>query len=87
MRNLLLLDRCTDRGQHSLYIVQHVIVPKTHHTEAMLCQPPIAQRVESINRVLPAIDLNDEAALTADEIDHIRSDGLLANELESVEGA
>jgi len=81
MRNLLLLDRCTDRGQHSLYIVQHVIVPKTKHTIPLSVKIGRSRQVaRGLSRfgMLAAIDLNDETQVVLCEIREVGSDRGLA---------
>ncbi len=49
----------------------------------MIDQPLIAYRVALIRRVLAAIYLDDKPLLTANKIDKVRTDRLLAHELEA----
>jgi len=51
----------------------------------MVGKPLVTNGVASICGMLPAVDLNHQSLLTANEIDDVGSDRFLADELEAVE--
>jgi hypothetical protein len=72
-----------NRLQNALGVVQYVVVPKAQNSIAVISEPVVAANVAFIFGMLSAVDLNDQAQLPADEVDDVRSDGLLPNEFRS----
>ena len=62
---------------------QDIVVPEAQHAEIVVGRPLVANRVTRIVGVLSTIDLDDQTRLAANEIDSVRSDRLLSNELVS----
>src|SRR5438477_6521034 len=62
----------TQRGcdclQHSIGVLQHVIVPKAKNAIAVLGQPFVAVDITLIVGVLTSVNLNDDAFFSANEV-------------------
>jgi hypothetical protein len=82
-----LRERGRDCFENAHHITQHVVVPEPQNTIIVISKPFVADRVARAVRVLAPIDLNNETIFPADEIDRIRTDRLLPNELIIVESA
>jgi len=67
--------------QHAVEIAEDFIVPDADHSIAERIQVGVAALIQRAVRMLPAIDLDNQALLAADEIDVIRSNRLLSGEL------
>jgi hypothetical protein len=72
---------------HARHIFQDLIIPKPKNPVVVIGKPFVAKLVPRTIRVLSAIGFNDEPALATNEIDSVRADRLLPNELESVQSA
>jgi hypothetical protein len=67
--------------KYTVHIAKHVIIPESQHAISMLGEPPVAHRVALVDRVLAAVDFNDEPLLATNEIDDVGSDRFLTDEL------
>lgn len=73
--------------QNAGRICENVVVPEAQNAVPLLSKESIPHGVTRVRSVLPAIDLDNEASLPADEIDDIGADRLLANKLKSAKGS
>jgi hypothetical protein len=68
-------------GQYSFKLRQHIIVPEPHDEKLICNEPMIPSLITPRFRVLPAIHLDHEARVVADEIRDERSNGHLPPKL------
>ena len=66
-------------------VAQDIVIPESQNPITACYKPRVARRVARILRVLSAIDLDDQAMLTADKIDRVGADRLLAHEFTATE--
>lgn len=78
---VLASQRGQDRLLHALQFLQHRVVPESQNAKSFSCQPEVALAVAQRAQVLASVDLHDQAAREAHEIDNVGSDRLLALEL------
>jgi hypothetical protein len=72
------LNLCEDR----LRLHQRFVIGKTQHTKAVRGEPPGPRLVpRALIFVLPAVQLDDQHAFDATEIDDVRTDRMLAAKL------
>jgi len=76
-------ERFKNHLEHPLGIGQHVVVPETDDTITPRRQPTRAR--VAVIRVLPAIDLDDELRLGAEEVGDIGAERMLTAEAETFE--
>jgi len=72
-----------DRRPDTIEILQHIVVPEAKDTKALTLQKFSSTRV-ALGRVLPAVDLDDQALLGAEEVRDVAIDLDLPTELEAV---
>lgn len=77
----------SDGFKHACNVCQHVVVPKSQDSIIVIGKPFVANGIARVVSVLPSIDLNDEATVSADKVDGVRTDRLLPNELIAVQPA
>ena len=68
-----------DHLQNTADIAQDVVIPEPQDAVVARAQPLVADQVFRTIGVLPAIDFDDQSAVTADKIDRVRPDRLLTN--------
>jgi len=69
--------------QYAVDIGEHIIVPDPDCAIAERAQRGIALPICGAIRMLPAVNLNDETPIAAEEVDVIGSNRLLADEFEA----
>ena len=74
-----------DRVPNAFDISQYLIIPESQHAVAMFDEPLITDGVAFALGVLATIHLDDKPFLSTNKINDIRSDRLLAHELESAQ--
>jgi hypothetical protein len=81
-----LRQNCQDVLQHTIKVLQNLVVPEPHHAIAMGLQP-LGSELISVRApiVLAAIDLDYEFWISAGKIDDVVAERKLPNELESKE--
>jgi hypothetical protein len=79
-----LLERSRNCFQNARHIAEHVVVPEPQNS---VVAPFVANHVARVVRVLTSVHLNNETAFTTDQINRVRTDRLLPDELVSVEPA
>ena len=82
-----LLERNRNCFQNARHIAEHVVVPEPQNSVVAIDKPFVANHVARVVRVLTSVHLNNEAAFTTDQINRVRTDRLLPDELVSVEPA
>lgn len=73
-----------DRRPDAIQILQHIIVPETKDSKTLTFQERCSACV-SLRRVLPAVDLDDQAHFGAEEVGDVAVDLNLLAELESIQ--
>jgi hypothetical protein len=73
-------QRICYRFKNAFGIRQNIVIPQAQNAVALGEEKGIAPFVSRIDRVLPAIDLDNQTALAADKIDDVRTNRLLAHE-------
>jgi hypothetical protein len=67
--------------QDTVQVLKHIIVPEPHNDEPLISEPSVPIVVSTFrNRMLTAIDFNDEAFFETHEIDDKITDRLLPSE-------
>jgi hypothetical protein len=66
-------------------VAQHVMVPESQYTIPRRNEELVTPSIRSTVQVLPAIDLDHEPSLHAQEVDHVRADRHLAAEAMAIE--
>jgi hypothetical protein len=79
------LQSSQDYFQHAVHICQNVVVPKPHNAKLMCLQPSVTHHIAFAVSMLSAINFYNQTLFAAHKIDNVRSDGVLANELEAGE--
>ena len=82
-----LLERSRNCFQNARHIAEHVVVPEPQNSVVAIDKPFVANHVARVVRVLTSVHLNNEAAFTTDQINRVRTDRLLPDELVPVEPA
>jgi hypothetical protein len=72
-----------DRFPNAFEIFQHLIIPEAQNAIAVIRQPLIADGVAFVISVLTSVDFDHQPPLSANEIDNVRTNRLLANKFES----
>jgi hypothetical protein len=80
-----LRKRGSDGFKHARHVPQHVVIPKSQNPVIVVGEPFVTNYVPRIVRMLPSIDFNDEAAFAANQVDRIKTNRLLSNELKSIQ--
>ena len=75
-----LLQSIKQIGENTLGILEDVDIAVAHHGIAFLRQPAITSHVASAIDILAAVDLYDEFAPRANEVDDVRTDRRLSPE-------
>ena len=68
------LENFFDNGLSS---AQHIIVPKSQNTVALVMKPGVANRVGAIDAVPTTVDFDDQSTLKTGEIRNVRADRVL----------
>jgi hypothetical protein len=80
--------RHKDGCKHSISVAEHVIVPEAKNPVSGLAQRTFSHRIgATIDEVLRAIKLHDQAARGAGEVHNVLANRVLASELETTEPA
>jgi hypothetical protein len=82
-----LRKRGRDCFKNARHIAQHIVVPEPQNTVVVIDKPFVANYIARVFRVLASIHLDNETAFTADQINCVRTDRLLPDELATVEAA
>ena len=82
-----LSERARNRFKNARHVAKYVVVPKSQDTVVAISEPFIANGIARIFRMLPAVDLDNQAAFTADEIDDVGTNRLLTNKFMTVKTA
>jgi hypothetical protein len=77
--------RPDERRQHSLGILENIVVPESQDAESMIDKPPISCGIGNGSRVLPTINLDNEAHIEANEVCDIWTNRYLATKLYSAQ--
>lgn len=83
VRRSFRLHDAQDGFQNPFGIRQHIVVPEPQDPIVVIAQPPIADKVALIGCVLPAIHLDHQPALAAEEIRDIGPDRLLPHKFKT----
>jgi hypothetical protein len=79
------LSRGLDDGQqHSVHLLQHLIVPEAQHAKAESLESSISDLIVFAVGVLAAIDLNDKEVLQAGEVCDVRANRMLSPESQTL---
>jgi len=74
-----------DNLHDTMDIGENIIIPKSQYAEALFLEPGIAPVVlVSVECMLPAVELDNDPFLKADEVHDIKTDRLLAFEFQAV---
>jgi hypothetical protein len=77
-------DGRQDYFENAAEILDHVIIPETQHTPAMLLKPSCAVRlIPSDRAVLTTIEFDDQRSVFVNAIDDVPPDRYLASELKA----
>ena len=80
------LRECSrDYFKNAGHITQHIVIPEPQNTVVVIDKPFVANGISRVVGVLAAIQLDNETAFAADQINCIRADRLLPDELVTVE--
>jgi hypothetical protein len=71
--------------QHSLDVLEDLIVPKSQHAVTTVNQPLVANHIAFAGRVLTAVDFNNKPPLTANKINYVWPNRLLTDKLASIQ--
>jgi hypothetical protein len=82
-----LRKRGRDCFENARHIAQHIIVPEPQNTVVVIDKPFVANHIARIFRVLASIHLDNQTTVTTDQVNRVRSDRLLPDELVTVEAA
>ena len=85
MRGSLRDQGSRNRFQHTFYIADDVIVPKTENRIIPVAQPSIAYPIALAVSMLTAVDFNNQSLLATKKINNVATDRLLTNELMSID--
>ncbi|VIO77528.1 hypothetical protein CI41S_57840 [Bradyrhizobium ivorense] len=69
----------------SCQIAQDVVVPESQHTVVVISKPFVANSIALTVGMLPTVHLNYEATFAANEVDRVKADRFLPNELVSIQ--
>ena len=78
-------QRSTDDVENAIGIAQYVVVPKAQHAVTRAVQKFRSAPIVSAVGVLPAVGLDDQARLLANEVGYIGADRLLPTKLRFVQ--
>ncbi|OJW66230.1 MAG: hypothetical protein BGO65_04120 [Afipia sp. 64-13] len=70
--------------KHSVRLVQHFIIPETHHTKPLISQPAVTCDVRILPVVLATIDFDHQLTLETDKVSDIPPDHSLTLELDAL---
>ncbi len=76
-----------NRLQHTGGVAQDVVVPESQDAIVVIAQPTITDLIAPVFGVLTSVNFDDQAPLTAHEIDNVVAYWLLPNELTSFDSA
>ncbi len=82
-----LRKRGRDCFKNARHIAQPFVVPKSQDAVVVIGKPFVANHISRIIRMLPPVDLNNEATFTANKIDDVGTDRFLPDELVSIQPA
>ena len=74
-----------NRFENASQSARDVVVPKSQDLVVVVGEPFISDGVASVVRVLPAVYFHNQTAFPADEVNGVRSDRFLSDELISTE--
>ena len=80
-------ERGRNRFKNACHIAQDIVVPKSQNAVVVIDKPFVANHIARIVGVLASIHLNNESTFAADQINCVRTDRLLPDELVTVEAA
>jgi hypothetical protein len=70
-------QRGHDGFQNAIYIFKNIVVPEMQHAITVISQPSVAHSIAFVDRMLAAVEFDDQPLLATNEIDDIRSDRFL----------
>ena len=70
-----------DRFENSRHIAEHIIIPESQDAVFVIDKPFVADHVARIVSMLTSIHFNDKTPFAADQINRVRADRLLPDEL------
>jgi hypothetical protein len=79
--------RSRDCLKHASHVAENVVVSETHDTIIVLGEPFVANHILRVVSVLAAVDFNDQTRVAAYEIDGVRANRFLSDELVPVQPA
>ena len=82
-----LRKRGRNRFKNACQIAQHVVIPESQNKIIMIDKPFVADHIARVVSMLAAVNLDNEAAFSADKIDRVRTNGILPNEFVPIEPA
>ena len=82
-----LRELARDGFKNARHVAEDVVVPKSPDAVVVIDQPFIANEISRVIRVLASIHLNNETTFTAYQINRVRADRLLPDELVTDETA
>ena len=82
-----LSERGRNCFKNARHVAQHVVVPKPQDLVVVISKPFVTNCIARIIRMLSAIDLDNQTAFAANEIDNVGTDRVLPNKLISVQPA
>ena len=78
----LFVQRSKNRPENSFQVPQNFVVPKSDDTEPLLLKKCRSRRIPGgLDRVLTAVNLDDQSPLHAGKINHVWRQGMLPPEL------
>jgi hypothetical protein len=87
VRGRIRAQSVSDHRQYPIHIVDGFVIPETKNSVITLSQPLIACLIVSAICMLATIDLKDQPLFSADEINDVATERLLASEFMSIDEA
>ena len=82
-----LRERGGNRFENARHVAEHIAIPESKNAVIVIRKPFVANYIARVVSVLPSIDFNNKATVTADKVDRVQADRLLPNELVAVQPA
>src|SRR6202035_5446085 len=82
-----LRKRGRDCFKNARHVAQHFVVPKSQDAVVVIGKPFVSNYISRIIRMLPSVDFNNEATVTANKIDDVGTNRFLPDELVSIQPA
>jgi len=76
-----LRERGRNGFENARQILRDIIIPKPQNTIIVICKPFVANRITLAISMLSAVHLDNQAAFTTNEVDRVRPDRFLSDEL------